>query len=122
MLQKRKPPKKIESGLQIIHDRGDHWVVASNVAGYDNVQVYDSVYFVIEQDSDVISNLFPLPNNPVIEIAEMEKQRGANQYGLFAIAVATNVLSGISTQQFQEQYMESHLLACLENNAICSFP
>ena len=72
LLQKRKQLKKTVSGLQIIHDRGDHWVVALNVAGYDNVQVYDSVYLVIEQYTrDVISNLFLLPDNAVIEIAEM---------------------------------------------------
>ena len=123
LLQKRKQLKKIESGLQIIYNREDYQVVASKVAGYDNVQVYDSVYSVIEQDTrDVISNLFLLPNNPMIHIAEMQKQRGANQCGLFAIAVATNILSGISTQQFQEQHMRSHLLACLENNAINPFP
>lgn len=123
LLQKRKQPKKIESGLQIIHDRGDHWVVASNVAGHDKVQVYDSVYSAIDQGTkEVISNLFQLSNNPVIEIAEMQKQREANQCGLFAIAVATNILSSISTQQFQEQHMRSHLVACLENNAFTPFP
>ena len=55
LLQKRKPLKKIASGLQIIHNRGDHWIVASN--GHDNVQVYDSVYSVIEQDTrEIILN------------------------------------------------------------------
>lgn len=62
LLQKRKPLKKIASGLQIIHDRGDHWIIASNI-GHDNVRVYDSV---IEQDTrEVILNLFQLPNSPV---------------------------------------------------------
>ena len=51
LLQKRNQLKRIESGLRIIHDRGDHCVVASNVAGHDKVQVYGSVYFVIDQDT-----------------------------------------------------------------------
>ena len=31
LLQTRKPAKKIKDGLQIIHDRGNHWVVASTI-------------------------------------------------------------------------------------------
>ena len=74
LLQKRKPLKKIATGLQIIHDRGYHWIIAPNI-GHDNVQVYDSVYSVIEQDTrEVILNLFQLPNSPVIEIAKMQKR------------------------------------------------
>ena len=48
LLQKRKPLTKIECGLQIIHDRGDHWIVASNI-GCDRkvVQVYDSIYTAV---------------------------------------------------------------------------
>ncbi len=122
LLQKRKPLKKIASGLQIIHDRGDHWIIASNI-GHDNVRVYDSVYSVIEQDTREVSlNLFQLPDSPVIEIAEMQKQVGAKECGLFAIAVAMNILSGSRTRQFQEQQMRSHLLACYQNNVITHFP
>ncbi len=31
LLQKKEPSKKIESGLQIIHSRGDHWVMVSTI-------------------------------------------------------------------------------------------
>ena len=54
LLQKKKPPKKIKSGLQIIHDRGDHWIVASNIGCNSNVvrvHVYDSVFTAVEQDT-----------------------------------------------------------------------
>ena len=96
-LQKRRSTKKIQCGLQIIHDWGDHWIVAANVGSDNNiVQVYNSVYTLVEEDTrEVILNLFHLPDNPVIEIAKMHKQRGAKECGLFAIAVATNILSGI---------------------------
>ena len=62
LLQNRRPTKKIQWGLQIIYDRGDHWVVASNIDCDDNnLQVYDSVYTSVEQDTrEVIVNLFHL--------------------------------------------------------------
>lgn len=52
----------------------------------------------------------------------MQKQVGAKECGLFAIAVAMNILSGSSTRQFQEQQMRSHLLVCYQNNVITHFP
>ena len=124
LLQKRRSTKKIQCGLQIIHDRGDHWIVAANIGSDDNtVQVYDSVYTLVEENTrEVILNLFHLSDNPVIEIAKMHKQRGAKECRLFAIAVATNILSGISTLEFQEQQMRSHLLSCYQNNMITQFP
>ena len=69
----RKPLKKIASCLQIIHDRGDHWIVASNI-GHDNVQVYDSVYSMIEQDTIGNFKFVSATQSPVIEIAKMQKQ------------------------------------------------
>ena len=36
---------KIDHGLQIFHDRTNHWIVASNIKRTDNnVEVYDSLY------------------------------------------------------------------------------
>ena len=42
--------KKIQNGLQIIHDRGDHWIVASNIGESNIVKVYDSVFTSVSQD------------------------------------------------------------------------
>ena len=50
ILQGRKPLKKIKKGLQIIHDRGNHWVVASTIGCADGVKVYDSVYSSIDKE------------------------------------------------------------------------
>ena len=52
-----KPPK---NQLQIIHSRGDHWIVASTVGCKGSeVLVYDSVYCTLDKaTTDVIANLF----------------------------------------------------------------
>lgn len=72
LLQKRKPPKKIQNGLQIIHDRGDHWIVASNIGESNIVKVYDSVFTSVSQGTtEVILNLFDLVDSHMIKIAHL---------------------------------------------------
>lgn len=61
LLQRRKPINVIRSGIQIIHDKGDHWVIAArNVYYEDNIiKVYDSVYHSIDSDTkEICFNLF----------------------------------------------------------------
>ena len=99
-LQGRKSLRKIEKGLQIIHDRGNHWVVASTIGCTDVVQVYDSVYSSIEKGTKaVIQNLFDVPENCKIHfvtVIDMQKQIGGK--GVFAIATATAILLGFNLE------------------------
>ena len=56
ILQRKKPPKKIKEGLQIIHDRGNHWLVANTIDCADGVvKVYDSVYSSIDKGTEAKS-------------------------------------------------------------------
>lgn len=124
LLQQQKPVKKIESGVQFIHNR-DHWIVASNSGCDANViKVYDSMYTSVAQGkSKVILNLFHTSASPPTEpVDEMQKQSNGKECGLYAIAVATNILSDTNTHNFQEQLMRSHLLECYHNNKIIPFP
>ena len=68
VLQKRKPPKKIENGLQIVHDRDNHWIVASKIGCESNTV---NVYASVDPDTvKVILNLFDLPeSHHVIQMA-----------------------------------------------------
>ena len=54
--------KKIRCGVQVIHDRANHWIVASSMGcEIGTVKVYDSLYIhVNEQTKVVINNLFHL--------------------------------------------------------------
>ena len=47
LFQKKKWQQKIKCGIQIIHDRGNHWIVASTIDSDQSVQVYDSVYSTV---------------------------------------------------------------------------
>lgn len=94
LVQKKRPVALIQCGLQIIHDRNDHWIVASNIGCGDNIiQVYDSVYRSVSPETrEVIINLFRNSADISIEIVDIAKQKGATVCGLYAIAIATNLL------------------------------
>ena len=78
---------------------------------------------IVEDTKEVLLNLFYVSTNlPVIEIAEMCKQRGAKECGLYAITIATKILFDVSNIQFHEQKMRTHLLKCYQNKVITPFP
>ena len=51
---------KIQHGVQIIHSRGNHWIVASNLRCHSKqVQVFDSLYTTVDDTTrKVIENIF----------------------------------------------------------------
>ena len=127
ILQRRKPIKAIQHGLQIIHDRGDHWIVATrNIGCHDNIiKVFDSVYNSVDKDTrEVCLNLFDASeHDPVIEMGSpMCKQLQPNQCGIFAIAVATNLLHNVSIAEINEAQARGHVLSCFENQELTKFP
>ncbi len=42
--------KKIE-GIQIVHDRGNHWIVASTLHNSKVIFIYDSIYSSMEEET-----------------------------------------------------------------------
>lgn len=127
LLQDREKVEKIKQGLQIIFDRGNHWIVASNI-GCDNgtVKVYDSLYTHVDEKSKaVIHNLFDLQCNTsdCIDIVGIKKQEGVKDCGLFAIAIATALLLGEdpATLHFKQSDMRNHLLKCYDTNKLSAF-
>jgi hypothetical protein len=115
--------KKIHCGMQILHDRGNHWIVASSIGCEDGtVKVYDSLYtHVSERTKDVIRNLFHLAT---IKNADLQKQEGGKDCGLFSIAVVTLLLFGKdpSSVHFCQPSMRNHLLKCFTTVHMSLFP
>ena len=79
---------KIKYRLQIVHCRGNHWILASNVTNKEGIlDVYDSVYSNLDEGTlKVLQNLFVYRE---VRIVEWQKQIGGSDCGLFAIATAT---------------------------------
>ena len=86
---KQQGMKENHNQVQIIHSRGNHWIVASTIRARDGVvQVYDSVYSTVDDGTrSVINNLFP-PSSSV-ELIKVQKQIGRKECGLFSCAIST---------------------------------
>ena len=119
---------KIDHGLQVVHDRNNHWVLASNFQRKDNtVEIYDSVYSSVNAKTrNIVKNLFqPISGkNPRVQLIKTQKQVGSHDCGLFAVAMATAILNGHDpkTIRFHQQSMREHLIQCFEKQLITPFP
>ena len=86
LLQRKKRQQKMKWGIQILHDKGNHWVVASTIDSDQTVQVYDSVYSTVDAKTvDVIV----VTNDTKIDLKRPQIQKGSQDCGLFAIAIST---------------------------------
>ncbi len=85
-----------QDGVQIIFDRDDYWIVASNMCGYskDVVSIYDSVYYDINcKTKEIVIRVFG--KNGSIKMAHFQKQDSSQDCGLFVIAVVTAIVNNI---------------------------
>ena len=88
----QKPCRPTVNRLQIVHTRGNHWIVASTIFSSPGVvTVYDTLYDTVDSDTaDIILNLFG-GNHLRINMATIQKQRGLNDCGVFSIANAVEL-------------------------------
>lgn len=102
-----------DNQLQIIHSRGDHWIVASTIGCTDTVCVYDSVYNTLDKGNiDIILNLF----HSSVMMMECQKQVGGKDCGVFAIGNATAISHGVdrTCMEINQATMWNHLSKCLK--------
>jgi hypothetical protein len=124
VLQAKKSPgakKPLPNQLQVIHSRGDHWILASNIGSRNgDVSVYDSVYRSIDKETRaVITNLF---QSSTLKLVESQKQEGGADWGIFAIATATALAHGIKPPSFNRSAMRRHLVHCFKEELMTLFP
>ena len=80
-----------QNAFQIVHDRGDHWIVASSV-GLDGqpsigeVRIYDSIFTNIHGATrNLLLKLFGPQAS--LKLIDCQQQEGGKDCGVFAIAV-----------------------------------
>ena len=104
-----------------------HWIVATTVNCSPNeVKVYDSLFQYLDKDSlQLIEKLFWCDNlNLDIKMTQCRKQKGGKDCGVFAIAIATAIASGLnpSRQNFKQEAMRGHLIDCFNKEILTPFP
>ena len=111
--------------VQVIHCRGDHWIVGSTVhsGSLGNVQIYDSLFHTIDGLTvDVVSRLFGSAAIP--EMITIPKQTGVKDCGVYALANLTALCFKMdpAVTHFNQDVMRLHLVQCMESGACTPFP
>ena len=129
LLQCRKETQKgISRGVQIVHSRGNHWIVVSTInCKQGEVLVFDSLYTSIDESTKaIITSVFQAPDNGTLTIryVNTQKQADTNDCGLFAIASATAIAFGSdpSNHIYHQGEMRSHLHQCFVKGLLTQFP
>ena len=108
----------------MIHSRGNHWIVVSNVHQEESnkVMVYDSLYDSVDDRTQVIIHeLFRVSAKHAL--TKVYKQKGVRDCGLFAIAFATAICFKQALHgPFQQEAMRLHLVQCFERGVCLPFP
>ena len=109
--------------VQILHVRGDHWVVISNLLCPENeIRLYDTVYSDTDQPTKAL--LIEIFNEGVQVTVDdqLQKQNGDRDCGVFCIAITTSLLHNLVPGPFVQSLLRFHLIHCLENKLMMPFP
>ena len=113
--------QKLPATSQIIHCRGNHWIVASNIQSSPKVlQVFDSLYSSVDgMTMKLLTKLFGV--GVVIEMGNCPQQNGAADCGVFAIATCVALANHRQPEKklFKKR---DHLVKCFENFTLTAFP
>ena len=108
--------------IQIVHSRGDHWIVAARVQAPSGVvKVYDSVYDTVDKETAMI---ILSGGTCSLETMTIRKQSGSSDCGLFAIGISTALCFGLDpvTMKFDQVRMRPHFVNCFKKGALSLFP
>ena len=122
------PLKSIPPGsLQILLVNSNHWITVSTIkADGTDITVYDSKYSHLHCDTKrLLSQLVhTCKKSFTVRMANVNKQAGDNDCGLFAAAYCTSLAHGCNPSAcvYEQASMRSHLLKCLEEKKMIPFP
>lgn len=92
LLQDKPHKQSTCNSIQILHVNGDHWVCATTVGTKKQVLVYDSWYTKWDEPSlSIIQKRFRCSPSNIHILKNVQKQQGAMECGLHAIANATSI-------------------------------
>lgn len=120
-----------EDFVQILIIGGNHWITVSNIGcPKDTITIYDSLYNDISPSCkakflrQMAYMLMPTSKHVTLQWADMQKQKGGSDCGLYAIAVATSLCFGILPQDFawEQGKMRHHLSMCFQQGDLSLFP
>ena len=114
--------------VQIMNLAGNHWICVSNVECLvGHVNVFDSIYSgrttkLMKQQ--IVWLLYSSDESITLAWPNIKQQTGSSDCGLFAIANATVICSGVdpTSQDWDQPEMRQHLVKCFQAGYIEMFP
>ena len=105
--------------VQILHVRGNHWCVVSNVGCEENfINVYDTYFSSVSEDTlHVIARILSSSATTItVRMMKVEKQANLSDCGVLAIAIAHEICSGRNpgTVIFNRSELRLHLAVCFQ--------
>ena len=100
-----------------------HWIVVSTISvDKEDIVVYDSLSSILNEKTKMLLSQLMHTNYPnfAVQIANVTKQSGGSECGLYALAYVTHLAFGLdpSLFVFSSDLMRSHLISCIENKNI----
>ena len=114
----------IHPKIQIVHSRGNHWIVASTVLSEDSVvNIYDTLYDSLDTSTIGILNCL-FEKGSKYHVANISKQKGGKDCGVYAIAISTLLVNKLDPEMFTfvQEEMREHLIECFETGQMTPFP
>lgn len=105
--------------LQIVHSRGNHWIAIAAQGPSASVQVFDSMYTIISDETQKLCvTLFGTERK--VEKGRCTQQEGTTDCGVHAIATCTALAHG-KEPVFSRGGMRDHLISCFERLSFTPF-
>ena len=120
-----------EDFVQILNVGGNHWITVSNVGNpKDTITIYDSLYDGVSCSckakftKQMAFMLMATSKHVTLQQADMQKQTGSSDCGLFAIAAATSLCYDVLPQDcpWEQGKMQVHLSTCFKLVDLTLFP
>ena len=114
--------------MQILHNRGDHWIALTTMGCSDNhIFVFDSLYNNVDDATkNAVDRIFTGSHLSYC-VPPVPKQQGPVDCGLCAIAYAVYLAHGkdphkLTTYHFKHETMRCYLVKCIEQGLLTEFP
>jgi len=123
--------KLLDGSIQILHVNNNHWITVSTMQSNQtnakcDITVFDSSSSHLSKAvKALLANLMRTPRKKLqIKIANVIKQAGYNDCGVFAAAYCTALANGQDPETFvyNQSIMRKHLEQCLSNAKMTPFP
>lgn len=114
--------------IQILFSNGNHWLATTNAGCPEGkVKIFDSAFYedlALSTKNQICSFLQPQGKRVDFLVLDMQTQRDSGACGLYAIAVAVELVAGgdPTTCEWKEASMREHLAKCLQQEHFTPFP